>query len=144
VTNSSGMNLDNRRLPGGLRRYGTIDNAQHLAHYITQDHALMESNWAQSDEASMSNPLGGIKRGWNEIKNVYHRIFNGSAVIYVEFYDYSLHLASNSFVAVGRERGSLEFENNKIELEIRTSRIYLRDGDRWGPMETAPSSWLYG
>jgi len=38
------------------------------------DLELMSKNWEQSDEVSMSNPLGGVKRGWDSIKEVYTNI----------------------------------------------------------------------
>ena len=40
--------------------------------------AEMSDNWLHGDEASMSNPLGDIKRGWLEISSVYNHIFNGA------------------------------------------------------------------
>ncbi len=70
-----------------------------------RDIALMTRNWSDSADASMSNPLGGIRRGWDEIKAGYHRLFTGPARVYVEFYDYSVHEAGDVFFAVGRERG---------------------------------------
>ena len=40
-----------------------------------RDLGLMEQNWDNSKHAAMDNPLGGIKRGWAEIKSVYERLF---------------------------------------------------------------------
>ena len=40
------------------------------------DLILMARNWAQVGEVAMDNPLGGIKRGWDEIRNVYEQIFS--------------------------------------------------------------------
>lgn len=99
--------------------------------FNTQDHLLMQANWCQTDNASMSNPLGGIKRGWEEIKQVYQKIFNGPGKVYVEFYDYSIDETENMFVAVGRERGYIEINDKKIDLAIRTSRIYIRGNQSW-------------
>lgn len=42
----------------------------------------MQANWL--------NPLGGVKRGWPEISGVYENIFNGSAKVYVEYFDYTI------------------------------------------------------
>lgn len=39
-----------------------------------RDIALMEQNWNANEEAAMDNPLGGIKRGWAEIRSVYERL----------------------------------------------------------------------
>ena len=92
---------------------------------------LMQANWLQTEEASMSNPLGGVKRGWYEIESVYKKIFTGPANVYVEFYDYSIHADDSMFVAVGRERGELKMNNKTIELAIRTSRIYVLHEEKW-------------
>lgn len=89
----------------------------------------MSENWSQTYEIAMDNPLGGIKRGWNEIRTVYESIFNGPAKVYVEFYDYTIHETGEMFYAVGRERGEFRIGETTIKLAIRTSRIYrLIDG----------------
>jgi len=95
------------------------------------DLELISNNWEKSDEASMSNPLGGVKRGWDSIKEVYSNIFNGNAKVYVEYYDYSIHHSGVMFCAVGRERGFFQLGEHKIDLAIRTSRTYRMDCGRW-------------
>lgn len=94
-----------------------------------RDLELMERNWDHSDEASMDNPLGGIKRGWPEVRSVYERIFQASARVRVEFYDYTLHRAGDVFYVVGRERGEFVKDGKILRLAIRTSRIFRRNGD---------------
>lgn len=96
-----------------------------------QDIERMASNWLHSEDASMSNPLGGIKRGWEEIKKVYEKIFFGEARVYVEFYEYLIHEGDGMFVAVGREKGTLTVNHTTLELAIRTSRIYCNEQGRW-------------
>ena len=96
-----------------------------------RDMALMQQNWEQSAEASMSNPLGGVKRGWTEIRQVYERIFNGPAEVYVEYYDYSLHQTTEMFTVVGRERGYFKLGDMQLELAIRTSRIFRQVDGQW-------------
>lgn len=96
-----------------------------------RDLALMAENWQQSSDAAMDNPLGGIKRGWPEISSVYQRIFTGAARVQVEFYDYTLHVVGDIFYAVGRERGTLVSANSKLDLAIRTTRIFRRMEGRW-------------
>ena len=68
------------------------------------DMAEMAANWDDSPDVAMDNPLGGIKRGWEEIRTVYDRIFNGPAKVYVEYYDYTIHVHGEVFIAIGRER----------------------------------------
>lgn len=96
-----------------------------------RDLALMCDVWSQGEEVSMSNPLGDVRRGWTEIRAVYERIFQGRAHVYVEFYDYSLHVGEDMFCAVGRERGYVDLESGRIDLAIRTSRIFRREGRFW-------------
>ncbi len=93
--------------------------------FNTRDIELMEQNWLNTQEIAMDNPLGGIKRGWEEIKSVYQRIFSGEATVYVEFYDYNIIEMEGGFCAVGRERGTLSIGDVTLELAIRTSRVYI-------------------
>jgi hypothetical protein len=95
-----------------------------------RDLALMQQNW-QPDECVLDNPLGGIRRGWGEIESLYRKLFTGKARVWVEFYDYCLHTGHELFCAAGRERGLFEKQGRRIELAIRTSRVYRFDGRRW-------------
>jgi ketosteroid isomerase-like protein len=79
----------------------------------------------------MDNPLGGIRRGWDEISRAYNRIFSGAGVVKVEFFDYTLHASDHTFLAVGRERGSYKSAGQEIELMIRTSRWFKLADGRW-------------
>lgn len=63
----------------------------------SRDIEKMARNWAQTDEAVMDNPLGGIKRGWKEIRAVYEQLFNSQSQYYFEFYDYSFHASGEIF-----------------------------------------------
>jgi ketosteroid isomerase-like protein len=96
-----------------------------------RDLALMAQNWLTTGEASMDNPLGGIRRGWDEIAQVYQRIFSSAATVTVEFFDYTLHETADTFLAVGRERGTLKSPSTTLELRIRTSRWFKRVDGRW-------------
>jgi limonene-1,2-epoxide hydrolase len=79
-------NEDKQSLTAPLRALSDFYTAFNEA-----DLELMSKNWAQSDEAIMDNPVGGIKRGWEDIRSVYEKIFQGPAKVQVEFYDYTLH-----------------------------------------------------
>lgn len=96
-----------------------------------RDLKLMQKVWLNTDAASMNNPVGGIMRGWNNIENVYNKIFNGKVKVYVEFYDFTIHSTDNMFLVTGRERGFFEKENTKIDLAIRTSRVFIMVNGDW-------------
>ena len=99
--------------------------------FNTRDLHAMEQNWWRSDAASMSNPLGGIARGWPAIREVYARIFGGKAQVRVAFHDYTLHEAGDMFYVVGRERGTLESGDTRLALAIRTTRLFRRIDGAW-------------
>jgi ketosteroid isomerase-like protein len=96
-----------------------------------RDLQAMERHWWNDGDASMSNPLGGIARGWPAIREVYARIFNGKARVHVAFHDYTLHEADDMFYAVGRERGTLVNGETHLALAIRTSRLFRRIDGEW-------------
>lgn len=100
--------------------------------FNNRDLTAMERNWWTEDEtAAMANPLGGLYCGWPAIREVYERIFGGEATVYVEFYDYTLQEAGDTFYAVGRERGFVEHAGQRLELAIRTSRVFRKYNGRW-------------
>lgn len=117
---------DKRKLSGPLLALAEFYDA-----FNSRDPDKMSKSWAQTAEIAMDNPLGGIKRGWEEIGAVYERIFNGPAKVYVEFYDYTIHETGQMFYAVGRERGEFRLDETSIPLAIRTSRIYRLMSGQW-------------
>lgn len=97
----------------------------------TRDIALMETNWDNGSGAAMDNPLGGIKRGWPEIRAVYEKLFHTDSEYHFEFYDYTLHRFTEIFYVVGRERGYLRTRGTNLEMRIRTTRVFHFDRRRW-------------
>ncbi|HXD36554.1 MAG TPA: nuclear transport factor 2 family protein [Rhodanobacter sp.] len=126
-------------LPSAIDGHETgFDSAQPLAAlaafyraFNRRDLGAMSCNWANDAAASMSNPLGGIARGWPAIRAVYERIFTGPARVQVAFHDFTLHEAGDCFHAVGRERGTLVNGDTRLELAIRTTRLYRRIDGAW-------------
>lgn len=96
-----------------------------------RDLDLMSQNWAQTPEIVMDNPVGGIKRGWDEIKEVYRRIFSRPEPFWFEFHDYSYHATSEVFFVVGRERGEYRSGDTTLPMAIRTSRIFRLIDGQW-------------
>lgn len=105
--------------------------AQFYAAINRRDLDEMRANWLQSPEIAMDNPLGGIRRGWNEISAVYEKLFKSRAQFHFEFHDYTLHQTGDLFYAVGRERGELMIDEQQMAVAIRTSRIFRRVDDVW-------------
>ncbi|GFO67158.1 hypothetical protein GMLC_07370 [Geomonas limicola] len=96
-----------------------------------RDLELMSHNWLQGEQAAMDNPLGGIRRGWEEIKTVYQRLFASPSEYWFEFYDYSLHEQDSLFYVVGRERGQFTAAGISLDMAIRTTRIFTFAQGQW-------------
>lgn len=96
-----------------------------------RDMDLMARNWAQTDEVAMDNPVGGIKRGWPEIRSVYEKVFSHAGRYWFEFHDYSFHEAGDIFYVVGRERGEYSAGDKVLTMAIRTSRVFRRIDGSW-------------
>jgi len=94
--------------------------------FNTQNIKLMQENWSL-ENSIMNNPLGEILRGWENISEVYKKIFFGAAEVYVEFYDYTIQTKDKMFFAAGKERGYIIKHSEKIELNIRTSRTFTNE-----------------
>lgn len=96
-----------------------------------QDIDLMESIWDNNANSVMDNPVGGIKVGWQDIKDVYTKIFTSNAKVYVEFYDFIIQESADFFYITGKEKGTFEKGNTSLDLRIRTSRIFRKINDKW-------------
>lgn len=129
------MKTEQIPITGNEDRQGLAEPIKALSDFYAafnhRDLGKMANNWAQTDEIAMDNPVGGIKRGWEEIKAVYERIFNGEAKVYVEFYDYTIHERGEMFYAVGRERGEFRIGETVVDLALRTSRVFQLMNGQW-------------
>lgn len=128
------MQLSNNTINGSEYNQDTTEEKILSAFYKafnTRNLQLMEDSWLNTDEVSMDNPIGGIRRGWEEIRVGYDKIFNGSAKVFVEFYDYSVHRTEKMFFATGKERGYFKLGELEIPLAIRTSRIFVTVDGQW-------------
>ena len=127
------MNTNQTPITGKESKQDLVEPIRALSDFYeafnNRDLTKMANNWAQTEEIAMDNPVGGIKRGWEEVRAVYERIFNGKTRVYVEFHDYTIHQHGEMFYAVGRERGNFRVGDTVVNLAIRTSRIFrLLDG----------------
>lgn len=96
-----------------------------------RDLAAMAQNWLDGDEPSMDNPIGGIRRGWPEIRGGYERLFQGPARVHVEFHDFTAQAGDGFHLFVGRERGTCEADGTTVALRIRTSRLFVKRDGAW-------------
>ena len=93
--------------------------------------AAMRENWGQSPDVVMSNPLGGVRKGWQDIEPVYRNLFTGPAQVYVEFYDFVAQHGTDMYLVAGRERGYFQKDEIKLDLRIRTSRVFRNIDGIW-------------
>ena len=89
------------------------------------------NNWAKKYAIAMSNPIGGVRRNWNAVRDAYGKIMEAEAKVYVEYHDFTFHQFNDVFYVEGRERGSLDTGEVQLGLKIRTSRIYKLFDDEW-------------
>lgn len=99
--------------------------------FNARDLGALALNWADGEEPSMDNPIGGIRRSWTAIRAGYERLFGGPARVHVEFFDYTEDAGADHHLFVGRERGFCATPDAKLDLRIRTSRLFVRRDGRW-------------
>jgi ketosteroid isomerase-like protein len=108
--------------------------AQFYRAFNTRDLKMIDDNFARSDEVAIDNPLGDIRRGADEPRKMYEAVFKSPADVHVEFWDYTIHRASDVFWAVGRERGSIVMARPLGNLNIRATHIFQLINGRWRQM----------
>jgi SnoaL-like domain len=92
---------------------------------------LLELNWIDSDEASISGPLGGQQRGWKSISRVYDELFRLKAKPNIELHEITIQENGVTFLCVGREL--IRFQRGEIVFEVsaRSSRWFTHSYGRW-------------
>ncbi len=105
--------------------------AQFYKAFNTRDLAMIDANFAASDEVAIDNPLGGIRRGADVPHIMYQTVFKSPADVRVEFWDYTIDRVGDVFWAVGRERGTYRDGGAVKDLNIRTTRIFRLIDGRW-------------
>lgn len=115
--------IDPRKPEGALAEFYRAFNSRDLA--------LMEQNWA-GDEAVVFHELGGVRNGWTEIKELYEQTLLASpAGVLMTFHDCRIDRSSDTFFAVGLERGLLRTPKDVLEFRIRATRMFAWRGGRW-------------
>jgi ketosteroid isomerase-like protein len=99
----------------------------------TRDLGLLAENWEPSPEIVMDNPIGGIRRGWPQIRAAYEQLFGGPPAYTFELWDYTVHQTADAFWVIGRERARVSAPGSPpFALHIRTTRLFRRQpGGRW-------------
>ena len=105
--------------------------AQFYKAFNSRDLAMIDENFAASDEVAIDNPLGGIRRGADVPHKMYEIVFKSPADVHVEFWDYTIHRVGDVFWAVGRERGTYHDGDAVKDLNIRTTRVFQLIDGRW-------------
>ena len=72
--------------------------------FNSKDLDALAQVWLDDDEPGMSNPVGGLRRGWSDIRDGYARLFGGAARVQVIFHDFTTHGDDRSCAFVGREK----------------------------------------
>ncbi len=129
------MQIEHAPVTGKENKHALTPPMQALAEFYqalnSRDIEQMARNWAQTPEAVMDNPLGGIKRGWEDIRAVYEQLFRSPSQYHFEFYDYSVHAIGEMFYVVGRERGEFRANDTVLNMAIRTTRVFRLIEGRW-------------
>src|SRR6202171_17785 len=72
--------------------------------FNASDLKALGANWADGEAPSMDNPIGGIRRGWPEIREGYAKLFSGPATVRVAFHEFSAQGNRDYHLFVGREK----------------------------------------
>lgn len=89
--------------------------------------------WLNHELVQLNNPLGGIIRGIGPITELYDKIFNGQARVWVELTDIVCFKSNDMITFAGREIGEFSAQGQTIDLQIRTTRFlgYSDNQGQW-------------
>ncbi|MBY5485333.1 hypothetical protein E0H36_17825 [Rhizobium leguminosarum bv. viciae] len=91
----------------------------------------LEQVWLGGSDPSMDNPIGGIRRGWDQIADGYSTLFKGKTKVQVTFHDFTSQGGDEWHLFVGRERGVCQTATETLDVAFRTSRWFVRKDGGW-------------
>ncbi|MBY5336413.1 nuclear transport factor 2 family protein [Rhizobium leguminosarum] len=129
------MNRHLTEVNGGERKRGDGSSLDALIEFYRAfnagDLAGLEEVWLGGSEPSMDNPIGGIRRGWDQIVDGYSKLFKGQAKVHVTFHDFTSQGADDWHLFVGRERGVCRTAEETLDVAFRTPRWFVRRDGGW-------------
>ncbi|MGO6817839.1 YybH family protein [Rhizobium leguminosarum] len=129
------MNRHLIEVNGGERKRGDGSSLDALIEFYRAfnagDLAGLEDVWLGGSEPSMDNPIGGIRRGWDQIVDGYSKLFKGQAKVHVTFHDFTSQGADDWHLFVGRERGVCRTAKETLDVAFRTTRWFVRRDGGW-------------
>jgi hypothetical protein len=127
--------LDPREIDGNETKRGDGNPLDALIGFYrafnTSDLAGLEAVWLGGSEPSMDNPIGGIRRGWEQIAEGYSKLFRGQAKVHVTFHDFTSQGGADWHLFVGRERGTCKTPSETLHIAFRTTRWFVRTNGTW-------------
>lgn len=122
--------LADASLAGSEGARAALESFYHAFNQRSQ--VVLREVWADNPLVQLNNPLGGVIRGVDGVVDLYRRIFEGPADVWVEFHDIVEYTGAGAAVFAGRERGEFRVGDTVIPLDIRTTRVFAYADGRWG------------
>ncbi|HWD80597.1 MAG TPA: nuclear transport factor 2 family protein [Kribbella sp.] len=111
------------RTPGRAGALAALETFYYSLNHKDLD--VLVAGWADDPLVQLNNPVGGILRGRDAVRELYERVFAGSLNVQVTFGDVATYWLDDSVVFAGRETGTYLGDR---PLQIRTTRIFRYDG----------------
>ncbi|TDO69308.1 SnoaL-like protein [Kribbella sp. VKM Ac-2571] len=115
------------RLPGRDGALAALETFYYALN--SKDLETLVAGWADDELVQLNNPIGGILRSREAVRDLYARVFAGTLNVQVTFGDAATYWLGDSVVFAGREVGTYRHpELGEQPLRIRTTRIFRYAG----------------
>ena len=95
----------------------------------SKDLETLVGGWADDELVQLNNPIGGILRSREAVRELYGRVFAGTLNVQVTFGDAATYWLGDSVVFAGREVGTYQHPDlGQQPVQIRTTRIFRYAG----------------
>ncbi|GAA1578620.1 MULTISPECIES: YybH family protein [Kribbella] len=114
---------DEARTPGRAGALAALETFYYALN--SKDLETLAAGWVDDPLVQLNNPVGGILRGRDAVRELYERVFAGVLDVQVTFGDAATYWLGDSVIFAGRETGT--YLGNR-PLHIRTTRVFTYDG----------------
>jgi len=87
--------------------------------------------WSQSAVVTTMHPIGGRETGWPEVKKSFEQVAQLASDGQIELRDQQILSSGDMAVETGVERGRFKLGGDPVDVDIRVTNVYRREGNAW-------------
>lgn len=98
---------------------------------INGDTSGVAKVWSHAADVTAMHPIGGRVVGWDAVRESFEKVAGIASDGRVKLEERMVRVTGDLAYEVGMERGHAKLAGKPVEIDIRVTNIYRREGGEW-------------